>query len=458
MTAIELAELAERALETCSGEAQATVTHERSLLSRFAHSAPTQATELDVLRVEVLCLCDGHAGSSSTTRTDAEALDGAARRARAAAEAGARAGAGDYPGLPAPGDPPRTHDGFDAASAQPDPAAAGRALAAAFAVCAASGTEAYGIWSAGAVRSALASSTGLRATDAVTDATMRVTVIAPGGRSGFAARAGVAAGDLDAGALAADAAERATRPGALAELGPGEYPVVLEAAAVGELLEFLGWLGFNGLAHAEGRGALSDRLGTRVAAPAINLADSPRARLTLPRAIDAEGVAKAPLPLIQDGVAHRVVHDTRSAARAGGGTRSTGHALVPGGDPDGPAPTNLVLSGGGAGSVEELCAPVAHGIYVTRLWYLNPVSEREALLTGVTRDGTFLIEDGRISRPLADVRFTDSVLRLLGAVEALGTRSRLVTSGEFYGPRFATGVVCPPLRADGFRVTGGAGG
>ena len=109
------------------------------------------------------------------------------------------------------------------------------------------------------------------------------------------------------------------------------------------LLEFLGGLAFNGLAHAEGRGALGGRLGTRVAAPAINLSDSPRFAGTLPRAFDAEGVPKAPLPLIQDGVAHRVVHDPRSAARAGDGARSTGHATAPGGSPFGPAPTNLVL-------------------------------------------------------------------------------------------------------------------
>lgn len=454
MTAPQLDELAERALGACSGEAQATVSHERSLLSRFARSAPTQATELDVVRVEVLSLCDGHAGASSTTGTDRRALAEAARRARGAAETAALGGAGDHPGLPRPGDPPRPHDEFDAGPWSA--ASAGRALTLAFAACEAAGTEAYGIWSAGTLRRAIASSAGLRVTDAVTDATMRVTAITPAGRSGFAAAAGVAARDLNPGAVAADAAERATRPGEPARLPPGEYPVVLEAEAVGELLEFLGWLGFNGLAHAEGRGALSGRLGTRVAAAAVNLADSPRARLTLPRTVDAEGVAKAPLPLIQDGVAHRVVHDTRSAARAGGGARSTGHALVPGGHPDGPAPTNLVLSGGGASSINELCAPISRGIYVTRLWYVNTVSEREALLTGVTRDGTCLIEDGRITRPLCDVRFTDSALRLLGAVEALASRPRLVTSGEFYGPRFATGVVCPALRADGFRVTGGA--
>jgi predicted Zn-dependent protease len=230
--------------------------------------------------------------------------------------------------------------------------------------------------------------------------------------------------------------------------------VVLEAEAVQDLLDFLGALAFNGLAHAEGRGALVGRLGSRVAASAINLSDSPRYPRTLPRAVDLEGVPKRPIPLIQDGVAHAVVHDIRSAARAGGGARSTGHATAPGGAGFGPHPTNLVLIGGGAADEHALAAPIERGLYVTRFWYVNPVHAKQTLLTGMTRDGTFLIEDGRIGRPLRDVRFTDSVLRILEATEALSSAQRLVSTADFYGRRFATGVVCPALRAGGFRITG----
>ncbi len=148
-----------------------------------------------------------------------------------------------------------------------------------------------------------------------------------------------------------------------------------------------------------------------MAAAAINLADSPRYHLTLPRSFDAEGTLKRPLPLIQDGVAQNVVHDRRSAALAG--VKSTGHALAPGGDPNGPQPVNLVLAGGGAADVEELCAPVERGIYVTRLWYSNLVRPKETLITAVTRDGTFLIEDGAVTRPLRDLRLTDTLLGML---------------------------------------------
>ena len=300
------------------------------------------------------------------------------------------------------------------------------------------------------VDTAIASSAGIRAQDTVTDAYMKVIARDRDGRTGWAAGAGTATAALHPLALAERAAAKVTREEPC-ELAPGEYTVVLEPDAIGTMLEFLGMLGFNGLAHADGRGALTGRLGQRIAAPAVNLSDSPRFARTLPRAFDAEGAPKRPLPLIQDGVAHAVVHDTRSAARAD--TESTGHALEPGGSPWGPAPTNLVLTGGGATDEAELMAPIERGLYVTRLWYVNAVHEKSALLTGTTRDGTFLIEDGRLGRPVRDVRFTDSILRLLEATEALTAEQRLVSDAEFYGRRFAAGVVAPALRAQGFRIT-----
>jgi predicted Zn-dependent protease len=321
-----------------------------------------------------------------------------------------------------------------------------------FEVASAHDVEAFGVWTCGAVDTAIASSKGLRAQDAVTDAFLKVIARRADGRTGWGAQAAVGVGDLDPESVATRAV-RKLAPGDITELAPGEYPVVLAPDAVGGLLQMLGDLAFNGLAHAEGRGALVDKLGTRVASSAVNLSDSPRFARTWPRAFDLEGVPKAPLPLIQDGVAHRVVHDTRSAARAGGGARSTGHAVAPGGSPGGPQPTNLVLVGGGAADEQELMAPIERGIYVTRLWYLNVVHPKQTLLTGTTRDGTFLIEDGRIARPLRDVRFTDSVLRILEATEALDATPRLVTEAEYYGRRFATGMVCPGLRAHGFRIT-----
>jgi predicted Zn-dependent protease len=445
-------EVAERALDAApAGDALAHVAAERSLTMRFARSRPTQSTAVDDVTVTVAVARDGRVGSATTNLTEPDALAACGRAAAAAAEAAARTGgAGEYPGFPA-GRPVRPHEGFDPATAALDPAAGGAALEHAFAACAERDVEAHGTWSCGDVSLGVASRAGAHASDRVTDAFMKVTAIASTGRSGFSETTARTASAIDARALAERSAAKATLAGDPVRLPPGDYPVVLEADAVGDLLIWLGVTALNGLAYAEDRSALCGRIGERVTAARINLSDSPRYARTLPRAFDAEGVAKAPLPLIQDGIAHRVVHDTRSAALCG--EQSTGHALAPGGDPFGPDPTNLVLIGGGAADEAELARPIERGVYVTRLWYTNPVRPKETLLTGVTRDGTFLIEDGRVTRPIEDMRMTDSILGILERCEDLSAKTRLVSEGEFYGRRFASGVVCPAMRST-VRFTG----
>jgi PmbA protein len=454
-------EIADRAIGfVARGDgAIATAVRERALYLRYARSQPTQATSLDDVGVAISVLRDGHVGAATTNRLDDDALRACALSAEAAAEAAARTrGTGVYPGFPVAG-PARHHNGWDAQTAALDPSVGGAALEAAFDVAASHGVEAHGLWTAGDVEVALATQCGPSVADRVTDAFMKVTCIGDSGRSGYASATTISVDEIDATSLAEDAARRATglvaRRREPVRLEPGDYPVVLAPAATAELVDWLGFTAFNGLAHAEGRGALVGRLGERVVAPSINISDSPRFTHTLPRAFDAEGVPKRPIPLIQDGVAHAVVHDTRSAAVARNGAMSTGHALAPGGAPWGVAPTNLVMIGGGASDERELCKPIERGVYVTRLWYTNAVRANETLITGVTRDGTFLIENGEIAAPLEDLRMTDSVLRILGCTEALTSRIELWSEGEFYGHRFANGVVAPAIRAR-MRFTGGA--
>jgi predicted Zn-dependent protease len=453
-------DLAQRALGFLAraDDAQATVEHERSLMLRYARSAPTQATEVDDASVHLLALRDGHAGAATTNRTDDDALRAAADRAIAAAEAAARAAgtSGDHPALPGPaGDADAPAPTADAPPVDLDELAplGGAALRAAFAVAGAAGLEAFGTWTAGTVATAIANARGLAVTGSSSDAYMKVMARDARARTGRAAQATRDPAALDPEAIAREATAKVT-PDEPEKLPPGEYPVVLDHDAVGGLLDMLASLAFNGRAHAEGRGALSGRLGERVAGDIITLADAPQHPATWPRAFDFEGVPKRDLTLIEHGVARAVAYDTWSAAVAGDGARSTGHAIAPGGDPFGAVPTNLVLNGGDAADVATLAAPIERGIYVTRFWYLNVVHPRQTLLTGTTRDGTFLIEDGRITRPLQDARITDSVLRLLSVAEQLTKDTRLVSEAEYYGRRFATGTVVPALRAGGLRITG----
>jgi PmbA protein len=446
-------EVAQRAAERGGPGALALVTRERSLLLRFAASRPTQSTGIDDVTVELAVPLRGNVGRASTNEVDDDSLADCAARARLAAEAAEAVHDGTFPGFD-PDYDAAAIESFDPATAELDPAGGGAALADAFVEADAHGVEAHGIWTVAEQDQAWATAAG-GGEERRTDAFMKVICIAPDGRSGYASQAAVASGELSAAALAERAALKASTPGDPVELSPGEYTVVFEPQAVGWLLDLLGETAFNGLAHAEGRGALSGRLHETVAAPAVNLADSPTSSGTLPRSFDAEGTRKMPLPLIQDGVVHGVAHDLRSAALAG--AVSTGHALAPGGTPSGPHPTNLVMAGGGGADEGELCAPVERGIYVTRLWYANVVRPKETLITAVTRDGTFLIEDGKVTRPLRDLRLTDSVLGILTRAQALTRDQKLTSDGEFYGRRFAYGVVCPAMRADAVRFTGAAG-
>ncbi len=448
--------LAEHVLAMTSGQALVRVVAERSLSLRFARSAPTQSTSVEDLDVEVVVLRDGHAGLATTNRIDDDGLRAAARRAEeAAAIAAAHAsGAGPYP-APAPGAVIEGLAGWDGRTAELDPSDGGAEVEAAIVEAGTHGLEAFGIWSAGEVTHAIASTEGARLVDRVTDSYMKVICRDDEARCGFASSTDMRLATVDGAALARVASEKVT-PATAIDLPPGRYTAVLDADAVGELLAFAGTLAFNGLAHAEGRGALSGRLGEEVASTKVTITDDPRAAGTLPRTFDADGVAKRAIPLIERGIARGVVHDLRSAAVAGDGAGSTGHAVAPGGSPEGPETTNLVLAPGDAEDVAALCAPIERGIYVTRFWYTNTVRERDAVVTSMTRDGTFLIENGRITRPIRDVRITDSLLRLLTDVEALGAGQRLIGHGEFYGRRFAHGVLCPPIRVGGLRVTGGA--
>jgi PmbA protein len=450
-------EIAARAAAQAGPDAFALVTQERSLMLRFADGRPTQATAIDDVTVEIAVPFRGQVGRASTNAVDDASLAECAERARLAAQAASVSGEGDFPGFGEPDDLVVARDTFDPVTAELDPASGAVALKEVFSLAAEHGVEAHGIWTVAEQEQGWALGDEEAGAERRTDAFMKVICIAPTGRSGYASATSVAAGDLDARALAGRAALKALSGSEPAELPPGEYPVVFEAQAVGWLCDLLAGCAFNGLAHAEGRGALDGKLGQTVAAPAINLADSPGHPRTLPRSFDAEGTRKCPIPLIQNGVAQGVAHDIRSAALAGDGAVTTGHALAPGGDPGGPHPTNLVLAGGGAADEAELCAPIERGVYVTRLWYANVVRPKETLITAVTRDGTFLIEDGRVMRPLRDLRLTDSVLNILSRTTALSRDQILTGDGEFYGRRFAFGVVCPAIRTDAARFTGAAG-
>jgi predicted Zn-dependent protease len=262
------------------------------------------------------------------------------------------------------------------------------------------------------------------------------------GGSGYAEAAATDATTIDAAALGREAAEKARATSNAVSIEPGDYPVVLEEYAVIDILDMLGYLGFSALAVQEGRSFAEP--GRRVGSDLVSIWDDGYDPAALPMAFDYEGVPKERVSLIDGGVCRDVVYDSQTAARAG--RRSTGHGL-PAPNPYGPFPLNMLM-GPGDMPRGDLIGGLDRGLLVTRFHYTNPVHPKLAIVTGMTRDGTFLVEGGRIVGPVKNLRYTQSYLEALAGVEAIG-RERKTLRG------FLGGSVVPPLRIAAWTFTGG---
>jgi predicted Zn-dependent protease len=229
---------------------------------------------------------------------------------------------------------------------------------------------------------------------------------------------------------------------------------VLEPYALGELLQYFAYDAFSGLALIEDRSFLSGRIGDAAFDPKVSIADDALDPAGLPKQFDFEGVPKRRVELVEDGVLRNVVWDSTSARRAGGSQRSTGHAGPPALRRWGPLPFALSVRGGEAETVDELVELVGDGIYVTRLHYLGIVEPRRGVLTGMTRDGTFRIRDGKIAEPLVNLRFTVAVPDFLADVPGLTRETTLTNQAAFYDERFAYGTLVPAIATGRFDITG----
>ncbi len=227
-------------------------------------------------------------------------------------------------------------------------------------------------------------------------------------------------------------------------IGPGRYEVVLEPLAVSTLVAFLGYIGFSGRAILEGRSPFSGKAGQKVCGENVTLVDDALTSETIGIPFDFEGTPKQRVTLIDHGVFLSGVHDRRSAKQAG--VEPTGHALPPP-NPDGAFPLNLTLETGDA-SLEDMIRSTKRGLLVTRFHYSNIVHPIETTITGMTRDGTWWIEDGEVSHPVQNLRFTQSILEALSNVELIGRDAAIVS--EFF---FAASRV-PALKVSAFTFSG----
>jgi predicted Zn-dependent protease len=311
----------------------------------------------------------------------------------------------------------------------------------------------YGFFTSAVSELAVASSTGLTVEQRMTDATALV-VAAAEGCSGYAEHTAWRADDVDPAAVARESAEKAARTKGAGEVEPGTYRAVLEPYAFADLLDYFSHDSLGALGLLEERSYLSGRLGELIADEKITIADDPLDPHGLPKAFDFEGTPKQRVLLLDQGVARGVVWDRTTAARARNGASTTGHAGPVESRDWGPLPYSLSVAPGQADSVDDLAELVGDGIYITRLHYLGVIDPREGIVTGMTRDGTFRIRNGKIAEPLVNLRFTVSVPELLRDVYGLTRKAALVNSQNFYGERYPYGVLTPALAAARFTITG----
>ncbi|MBI4355822.1 MAG: TldD/PmbA family protein [Candidatus Omnitrophica bacterium] len=308
------------------------------------------------------------------------------------------------------------------------------------------GAQLAGSFLSGEEEFAVATSSGIRRYQPMTVAALKLVAIGPT-VSGFASSVSRNVRDLDMELTLERALKKCLTRERPADLPLGAYTVLLEPEAVGELLTWLGFLAFGAKAVHERTSFLAGRMGERLMGRNITITDDGTDPAGLPMPFDFEGVARQPVTLIDRGIARGLVYDTHYARLFD--AASTGHAQPPD-DVEGPQPSHLGIAAG-ATPMEQLLGRIDRGILVTRFHYVNGLlNPREALMTGLTRDGTFLIERGRLSAPLPNLRFTQSILEALNQVEAISRERRLVADPtQEFGA-----VLAPALLLRRFTFTG----
>jgi len=440
-----LTPLREALRDAPADEADAYVHRRRAAITRYSHSSIHQNALSDETAVRLRAIVGRAVGVVTTNSLAVSDL----RRALADAAALARASRpdDDWPGVAEPA-PIAAAAAYDEATARADAAAQAGLVAR---VCAAipKTMRAAGTSQLEVTEDAVANTKGVGAYAPGSLAYLRALVLGDQG-SGYAEDLAWRADLLDAEAVADRASTKCALDRDRVQLAPGDYEAVFEELAVAEILRIVSLTGLGGQSVREGRSFMAGRIGERVTGERFSLFDDPLDPRTLGVPFDVEGTPKRRVALVEGGVARGPVYDRASAKAMG--ARSTGHAADPSRYASGGHAGNLTMSGGSA-TREELIGAVARGILITRFHYTNTPDPRAATMTGTTRDGTFLIENGKITRALANVRYTMSALELFAGIDLLGAQ-RLAR--DWWSSNGMGSVVClvPPMKVRRATITG----
>jgi len=330
----------------------------------------------------------------------------------------------DFPGLAKPAKY-KEIDTFDSATAAFTPAARAKEVRKVIKKAGAKGFTVAGSFNTGSAEIAVLNSHGVRAYQPATSAGINMIVMSDDS-SGYAAATARNAGAIDVASLADIAVEKCDRSQNPIQLEPGEYEVILEPAAVAEMMEWLNYVSFGSKPFEQGTSFLSGRIGKKLTSDKISIFDNALDTKSMAFPFDMEGVPKKKVYYLQKGIAKGVVYDRAAAKKLG--KKSTGHGVTPDETSEGAFGANIFMAGGKVPRT-KMISNVKRGILVTRFHYINGlIDTRNAVLTGMTRDGTFLVEDGEIKSGIKNLRFTDSITRAFKSTIALSKETERVES------------------------------
>jgi len=408
-------------------------------LTRFAENIIHQNVSIEDREIFARCVVGKQVGVASTSDPSSEAI----RRTLQRAAEIARTLPPDerFPGLPSPTDaeiPPSKGYVPETATCAPEVRAGGVGMIAREA--ASHGGEAAGIFESGAETVHVANTNGVAAEGRMTTAELAATMSIGDTRTGWAQAVSRDVNAVDPHDVARTAAAKMMVFDAASEsLESGAYTVLLEPAAVGQLLLFLGFMGFGAATVAQHRSFL--KAGEKICGDNITIREAPFDPKLYGLPIDYEGTIRRGVTLVDHGVAGTPVSNHYYAAVTG--NRSTGHALPPG-NSYGPYPKHLLLEPGSA-TRSQMLHGVKRGILITHFWYVNFLNPMRTMVTGTTRDGTFLIEDGELSARIADMRMEQSILEALSNV-------RMVENAPTIYRQYSVMMSVPALLVDNFNL------
>lgn len=389
-------------------------------LTRFANSTIHQNVAVTDTEVRIRVVLGSRVGVATTNNLDEEALAQTLENAMAIARLLPENP--DFKSLPGPQTLPKA-TAFSEATAGCTPEDRAKRVGIICMKARSDGIIASGALSTSTLEIGVENSLGTYAYFPTTYADIN-TVIMGDTSAGYASALALDINDLDFEAIGSEAVQKCLRSKDPRPLDPGTYTVILEPYAVQDFIQMMSYTGFSALAMQEGRSFMVGKIDQQIVDPRISVWDDGQDPAGIPIPFDFEGVPKHRVDLIEKGIARGVVYDSYHAGKEDGKT-STGHAL-PAPNTFGPLPINLFFSPGSS-TLEDMIQSTKRGVYVTRFHYTRPVEPTKVVITGMTRDGTFLIENGEITCPVKNLRFTQSYLESLNTVEMIGKDSRLLT-------------------------------